>query len=149
MKINTCAIVVTGNVTKDAELRYSAKQSAVLSFTVACNRRGLDGQQAVDYFPVSLWGKSAESLEQYIKKGKFVLVKGRLTTGSYTNRDGIKVNTIEITADSYGGVELLGGGSDERHGHGYGDQHTDTRQYARDDRPPAPRSQQEDDLPPF
>ena len=110
MKINTNICVITGNVTRDAELRYTAKQTPVLGFTVACNRQGQDGQSTADFFPVVLWGKSAEALEKYLTKGKSVLVKGRLQTRSYESKTGEKRNVTEIIADSFGGVELLGGG---------------------------------------
>ena len=108
-KINTNSVIITGNVVRDAELRYTAKHTPVLGFTVACNRQGQDGQSAADFFPVVLWGKSAEALEKYLTKGKSVLVKGRLQTRSYETKTGEKRNVTEIIADSFGGVELLGG----------------------------------------
>lgn len=110
MKINTNSVIITGNVTRDAELRYTSTQKPVLGFTVACNRQGPDGQSAADFFPIVLWGKSAEALEKYLTKGKSVLVKGRLQTRSYESKTGEKRNVTEIVADSFGGVELLGGG---------------------------------------
>lgn len=110
MKINTNSVIITGNVTRDAELRYTSTQKPVLGFTVACNRQGQDGQSVADFFPVVLWGKSAEALEKYLIKGKSVLVKGRLQTRSYESKTGEKRNVTEIIADSFGGVELLGGG---------------------------------------
>ena len=109
-KVNTNSVIITGNVTRDAELRYTSTQKPVLGFTVACNRQGQDGQSAADFFPVVLWGKSAETLEKYLTKGKSVLVKGRLQTRSYESKTGEKRNVTEIVADSFGGVELLGGG---------------------------------------
>ena len=109
-KINTNSVIITGNVVRDAELRYTAKQTPVLGFTVACNRQGPDGQSVADFFSVVLWGKSAEALEKYLTKGKSVLVKGRLQTRSYETKTGEKRNVTEIIADSFGGVELLGGG---------------------------------------
>lgn len=110
MKINTNSVIITGNVTRDAELRYTSTQKPVLGFTVACNRQGQDGQSVADFFPVVLWGKNAEALEKYLTKGKSVLVKGRLQTRSYETKTGEKRNVTEIIADSFGGVELLGGG---------------------------------------
>ena len=110
MKINTNSVIITGNVTRDAELRYTAAQKPVLGFTVACNRQGPDGQSVADFFSVVLWGKSAEALEKYLTKGKSVLIKGRLQTRSYESKTGEKRNVTEIIADSFGGVELLGGG---------------------------------------
>ena len=110
MKINTNSVIITGNVTRDAELRYTSTQKPVLGFTVACNRQGPDGQSVADFFSVVLWGKSAEALEKYLTKGKSVLIKGRLQTRSYESKTGEKRNVTEIIADSFGGVELLGGG---------------------------------------
>lgn len=118
MKINTNSVIITGNVTRDAELRYTAAQKPVLGFTVACNRQGQDGQSVADFFPVVLWGKSAEALEKYLTKGKSVLVKGRLQTRSYETKTGEKRNVTEIIADSFGGVELLGGGERQQSGVG-------------------------------
>lgn len=109
-KVNTNSVIITGNVVRDAELRYTSTQKPVLGFTVACNRQGPDGQSVADFFPVVLWGKSAEALEKYLTKGKSVLVKGRLQTRSYESKTGEKRNVTEIIADSFGGVELLGGG---------------------------------------
>ena len=116
-KINTNSVIITGNVTRDAELRYTAAQKPVLGYTVACNRQRQDGQSAADFFPVVLWGKSAEALEKYLTKGKSVLVKGRLQTRSYESKTGEKRNVTEIIADSFGGVELLGGGERAQGGH--------------------------------
>ena len=117
MKINTNICVITGNVTRDAELRYTSTQKPVLGFTVACNRQGPDGQSAADFFPVVLWGKSAEALEKYLTKGKSVLVKGRLQTRSYESKTGEKRTVTEIVADNFGGIELLGGGEHAQGGY--------------------------------
>ncbi len=116
MKINTNCVIVTGNLTRDAELRFTANQKPVLNFCVAVNRRGMNGEQVADFFNCVLWGKSAEALEQYMTKGKSVLVKGSLQTRSYEGRDGSKKTATEIIADAFGGVELLGGGPQERTG---------------------------------
>lgn len=109
-KINTNTVIITGNLTRDVEVRYTANKTPVASFTVACNRQGQDNEQIADFFTCVLWGRSAETLEQYLKKGKSVLVKGRLQTRSYEGKDGQKRTITEIIADGFGGVELLGGG---------------------------------------
>ena len=114
MKINTNSVIITGNLARDAELRFTANQKPVLSFTVACNRMGQNNESVADFFPIVLWGKSAEALEKYLLKGKQVLVKGHLQTRSYEGRDGGKRYVTEIIADMFGGVELLGGGSSDR-----------------------------------
>lgn len=115
-KVNTNVCIITGNLVRDAELSYTITQKPVLGFTVACNRQGQDGQSAADFFPVVLWGKSAEALEKYLTKGKSVLVKGRLQTRSYESKTGEKRNVTVIVADSFGGVELLGGGERAQNG---------------------------------
>ena len=109
MKINTNSIILTGNLTRDAELKYTPNNKPVLQFTVACNRQGVNGSD-VDYFNIVLWGKSGEALAKYMTKGKGVLVKGRLQTRSYESKDGTKKTVYEIIADAFAGVELLGGG---------------------------------------
>lgn len=132
MKINTNCVIVTGNLARDAELRFTANQKPVLNFCVAVNRRGMNGEQVADFFNCVLWGKSAEALEQYMTKGKSVLVKGSLQTRSYEGRDGSKKTATEIIADAFGGVELLGGGAQERTG---GSQPQSYRQPAQKQRP--------------
>lgn len=109
MRINTNSIILTGNLTRDAELKYTPNNKPVLQFTVACNRQGVNGSD-VDYFNIVLWGKSGEALAKYMTKGKGVLVKGRLQTRSYEAKDGTKKTVYEIIADAFAGVELLGGG---------------------------------------
>lgn len=109
-KINTNLVIITGNLTRDAEVRFTASKTPVSTFTVACNRQGQNNEQAVDYFTCVLWGRTAEALEPYLKKGKNVLVKGRLQTRSYEGKDGTKKTVTEIVADNFNGVELLGGG---------------------------------------
>lgn len=138
MKINTNCVIVTGNLVRDAELRYTANQRPVLNFTIAVNRK-FGAEQVADFFPCVSWSKSAEQLEQYMTKGKQVLVKGHLQTRSYENREGIKVNVTEIYADEYGGIELLGGG--ERAQGGYTQQPP-----AQNQRPQSARTQEQGDF---
>ena len=109
-KVNTNLCVITGNLCRDAELRYTASQKPVLTFTVAVNRLGQDNTQATDYFSCVFWGKTGETLQQYLKKGKSVLVRGSMRSRSYEAKDGHKVTAWDLVADSFGGVELLGGG---------------------------------------
>ncbi len=75
-------IIIVGNLGKDPEMRYTPSGQAVTSFSVATNRQytGSDGQQVKEtiWFRVSTWGKSAETCNQYLRKGSKVLVEGRL-----------------------------------------------------------------------
>jgi single-strand DNA-binding protein len=81
MSYNT--IILVGNLGKDPEMRYTPSGQAVTNLSVATNRQytGSDGQQVKEttWFRVAVWGKQAETCNQYLKKGKMVLVEGRLT----------------------------------------------------------------------
>lgn len=136
MRLNTNMVIITGNVTRDATLRYTAAQKPVLGFTVACNRQGPEGQSVADFFPVVVWGKTAEAIEKFIVKGKGVLVKGHLQTREYEAKTGEKKQVTEIVADNFGGVELLGGGERAQGGGQY--QQPPSQGYGQ-----APRSQRQ------
>ena len=110
-KVNTNVCIITGNLTRDAELKYTANQKPVLTFAVAVNRLGQDNAQATDYFNCVFWGKTGETLSKWLTKGRSVLVRGSMRSRSYEAKDGHKVTAWELVADSYGGIELLGGGS--------------------------------------
>ena len=115
-KVNTNMIVITGNLTRDAELKYTANQKPVLTFAVAVNRLGQDNAQATDYFNCVFWGKTGETLSKWLTKGRSVLVRGSMRSRSYEAKDGHKVTAWELIADSYGGIELLGGGERQQSG---------------------------------
>ena len=115
-KVNTNMIVITGNLTRDAELKYTANQKPVVVFAVAVNRLGQDNAQATDYFNVVFWGKTGETLSKWLTKGRSVLVRGSMRSRSYEAKDGHKVTAWELVADSYGGIELLGGGERQQSG---------------------------------
>ena len=115
-KVNTNICVITGNLTRDAELKYTANQKPVLTFAVAVNRLGQDNAQATDYFNVVFWGKTGETLSKWLTKGRSVLVRGSMRSRSYEAKDGHKVTAWELVADSYGGIELLGGGERQQSG---------------------------------
>ena len=104
-------IVIVGNVGKDPEMRYTPSGQAVTSFSVASNRRytSSNGEQVNEtiWFRVSAWGKQAEICNQYLKKGRMVLVEGRLTadpnTGGprvWSGQDGQPRTSYEITAQT-------------------------------------------------
>ena len=115
-KVNTNVCIITGNLTRDAELKYTANQKPVLTFAVAVNRLGQDNSQATDYFNVVFWGKTGETLAKWLTKGRSVLVRGSMRSRSYEAKDGHKVTAWELVADSYGGIELLGGGERQQSG---------------------------------
>lgn len=115
-KVNTNVCIITGNLTRDAELRYTSNQKPVLTFAVAVNRLGQDNVQATDYFNCVFWGKTGEALSKYLTKGRSVLVRGSMRSRTYEAKDGHKVTAWELVADSFGGIELLGGGGERAQG---------------------------------
>ena len=97
--------IIMGNVARDPEIRYTATQKAVASFSVAVNRSWKDAngelREEVNFIPVVVWGKAAETCERYMKKGAGVLVEGRINTRSYESKTGEKRYVTEIVADNF------------------------------------------------
>jgi single-strand DNA-binding protein len=114
-------IVIVGRLGRDPEMRYMPDGTAVTSFSVATDRRWTDkatGQptQETTWFRVSVWGRQAESANQYLSKGRMVLIEGHLRsdpqTGGpkvFTRQDGTVGTSYELTAEV---VRFLGGRED-------------------------------------
>jgi single-strand DNA-binding protein len=113
-------IIIVGNLGKDPEMRYTPSGTPVTSLSVATNRKytGSDGQQVKEttWFRVSVFGKMAETVAQYLKKGSAVLVEGRLTPDKssggprvYQRPDGTSGATYEVAANT---VRFLSGRSE-------------------------------------
>ncbi|MBK8904414.1 MAG: single-stranded DNA-binding protein [Anaerolineaceae bacterium] len=111
-------IIVVGNLGSDPEMRYMPDGTAVTNFSLATNRRWTDGatgqpRDETTWFRVSVWRKQAEVANQYLSKGRKVLVEGRLRPDpvsggprTFTRQDGTVGASYEITADS---IQFLGG----------------------------------------
>ena len=82
--------ILIGRLTRDPEVRYSqGSNTAVARYTIAVDRKfKKDGEPTADYIPCVVFGRQAEFAEKYFRKGMKVVISGRITTGSYTNRDG-------------------------------------------------------------
>ena len=103
-------VVLVGRLTRNAELKYTNNGSAVSKFGLAINQRRKKDDQWVDeahFFDIVLWGKTAESLNQYLVKGKQVGIEGQLRQNRW-EQDGQARSKVEIFATN---VMLLGGGS--------------------------------------
>jgi len=109
-------VTLVGNLGRDPELRYTPSGQAVANLSVATNRRFTDssGEQrdVTVWFRVSVWGKQAETVNQYLRKGRQVLVEGRLNPDEngnpriWTRQDGSPAASYEINAQD---VRFLGG----------------------------------------
>lgn len=110
-------IIIVGNLGRDPEMRYTPDGTPVTTFSVATNRKwnnpdGSQGEETI-WFRVEVWRRQAEIVAQYLKKGRMVLVEGRLKpdreTGGprlWTGQDGKPRASYEITADT---IKFIGG----------------------------------------
>lgn len=110
--------ILVGNLTRDPELKALPSAVKICSFSVATNRSYVDkdGQkhENADFHNVIVFGRTAESCAQYLKKGQSVLVEGRLQTRSWDDKDGRKQYRTEIVADRVQfGFRPRTGGSEE------------------------------------
>ena len=96
-------VILMGRLTRDPEVRYSQNDTsmAIARFSIAVDRRrqqNNDGQTA-DFINIVAFGRLGEFAEKYLKKGTKMLITGRIQTGSYTNKDGVKVYTTEVVVE--------------------------------------------------
>ncbi len=117
---NVNVVVITGNLTRDPELRHTGGGTAVCKLRVAVNSRRKDGQSGewVDkpnYFDVTVWGAQGENCAQYLSKGRPVAIEGRLDWREWETQEGGKRQAVEIIANS---VQFLGSRSDNPGGGG-------------------------------
>lgn len=108
-------VILIGRLTKDAALTYTSGGMAVCKFALAVNKRRKQGEQWIEeanFFDIVLWGKSGESLNQYLVKGKQVAVEGELHQNRW-EQDGQARSKVEINANN---VQLLGGGQGAQQG---------------------------------
>ncbi len=112
-------VFLSGNLTRDPEVRYAQSGKAFSRMGIAINRRYKD-QEQTDFFNIVAFDKTAEFCGKYLRKGSRVLVEGRLKSSSYENKDGVKVNTVDIWIDNieFAGAkrEESGGGDDNYSG---------------------------------
>ena len=118
---NINRVVITGNLTRDPELRSTGGGTAVCSLRVAVNTRRKDQSSGewVDkpnYFDVTVWGQQGENCAQYLAKGRPVAVDGRLEWREWETPEGNKRQAVEVVADS---VQFLGGRGDGDGAGGY------------------------------
>jgi len=101
-------VILMGRLTADPELRQT-DSTTVASYTLAVDRIGKD--KGADFIRCKAFGKSADFAEKYLKKGLKIAVEGRISTGSYTNKDGQKVYTTDVIVNAHHFCESKGEGS--------------------------------------
>src|SRR5947209_2152861 len=118
-------VILVGNLGRDAELRYTPGGAAVATLNLATTEvfKDREGQKKEDtqWHRVILWGKTAESLQDYLTKGKQIYVEGKLQTRKWKDKDGNDKYTTEVRGDR---VVLLSGGGGGNRGGGGGAEHT-------------------------
>ena len=109
---NINRVVLTGNLTRDPELRSLQSGTSVCSLRIASNSRRKSNGEWVDkpnYFSVTVWGAQGENCARFLSKGRPVALNGRLEWREWQAQDGTKRQSVEIVADS---VQFLGGRDD-------------------------------------
>jgi single-strand DNA-binding protein len=119
---NVNVVVITGNLTRDPELRHIGSGTAICELRVAVNSRRKDGQSGewVDkpnYFDVTVWGAQGENCANYLSKGRPVAVEGRLDWREWEAKDGSKRQAVQIIANT---VQFLGSRDGSGGGNGNG-----------------------------
>lgn len=109
------SVSLMGRLTRDPELRYTANtQMANARFVVAVNRKlskekrqeaENNGYPTADFISCVAWGKTAENIANYFKKGNRIAITGHIQTGSYENQQGQRVYTTDVVVDSFDFVE--------------------------------------------
>lgn len=110
MAANINTVTITGNLTRDPELRSTASGTSVANMRIAVNESTKDqatGEwtERANYFNVTVWGRQAEMCAQYLTKGRPVAIAGRLQWREWNDRDGNRRESVDIVADR---VQFLG-----------------------------------------
>lgn len=87
--------ILLGRLTKEPDIRYSKDGKPVANFTIAVNR----SKDEADFIECAAFGKTAELIEKYIRKGNLLCVCGQIRTGSYTNKEGVKIHKTQVVVD--------------------------------------------------
>lgn len=97
-------VILMGRLTKNPEIKYAGKDNdmAVARYTLAVNRRyKRDGEQEADFISCVTFGKSAEFAQKYLRKGIRIVIGGRISTGSYKDKDGKTIYTTDVIVEEH------------------------------------------------
>lgn len=129
---NLNKVMLIGNLTRDPELRYTPKGTAVADIAIAINRvwndEGGNKQEEVTFVDVTLWGRQAELAQQYLSKGRGAYIEGRLQmdtwddkqTGQKRSKLKVVAESLQFLPDGKGGGERSGGGEPRQQGNARG-----------------------------
>ncbi len=92
-------IILMGRLTRDPELKYSQAGKAYCRFSLAVQREF--NREEADFINCLAFGKTAETIAEWLGKGRRIALQGRIQTGNYENKNGDKVNTFEVVADRF------------------------------------------------
>ena len=95
-------VIMMGRLTRDPEVRYSqgASQTAIARFSLAVDRKWKrEGEPDADFFNCTVFGRQADFVEKYLRKGIKIIVAGRIQNDNYTNKEGQKVYAVQIIVD--------------------------------------------------
>lgn len=98
-------VEIVGRLVRDPDVRMTASEepTAIARYSLAVKRKGSNDQS--DFISCVSFGRNAEFIEKYFKKGMRIAISGHIQTGSYTNKDGVKVYTTDVIADEQEFVE--------------------------------------------
>ncbi len=101
--MNYNKVMISGNITKDIELRYTPQGTAVCDFSIAINRKYKSGEELkeeVSFIGVTAWSKTAELINKYCSKGSNIFIEGRLTQESWEDKEGKKNSKTKVVAEN-------------------------------------------------
>ena len=102
-------VILMGNLTRDPELRYTPSGSAVANFSIAVNRRYKvenENREETSFFDIVFFGKRAETIAEYMKKGRPILLEGRLQQRRWETDEGLKRSKVEVVGENF---QFMGG----------------------------------------
>lgn len=103
------SVQLLGRLTRDPDVRYTDGGSTIARFSLAVDRRfKQEGGETADFINCIAFGKTAEFIEKYFAKGIKIALNGRIQTGSYTNKDGVKVYTTDVVVENVEFAESKG-----------------------------------------
>lgn len=126
-----------GRLTRNPELNYTQSQTARCTFTLAIDRPPRNGEKEADFIRIVVWGRQAETSNQYLRQGSQCGIEGEIRTGSYKDKDGKTVYTADVWANR---VEFLGGGRSEERA----EPQRETKDYSFNDLPDTFQSSMDD-----